>query len=126
MATKLSTTGADSMLVAVGNALNTGYLRIYSGTEPATAATALSGNVLLSEMRFSSTAFGTPAVSGSNRRITANTITGDTSADADGIASFFRALQADGSTVIVQGSAGAGLELVLTGPGSNPYQIYQG
>lgn len=126
MATKLTNTAADSMLVAIGNALNTGYLRIYSGTEPSTAATALSGNTLLSEMRFGSTAFGVPATAGSNRRISANSITADSSADNDGVATFFRALQSDGTTVIVQGSAGAGLELVLTGPGANPYQIYQG
>jgi hypothetical protein len=58
--------------------------------------------------------------------ITANLITADSSADAEGVASFFRAFQSNGTTVIFQGTAGAGAELVMTGPGANPYQVYLG
>jgi hypothetical protein len=79
--------------------LNTGYLRIYSGTQPATADTALSGNTLLAELRFSATA--APATSAGV--ITFNAITGATAA-ATGTATFFRALASDGTTVVMDGT----------------------
>lgn len=85
---------ADAVLVL----LNTGYLRIYSGTRPATVDTALSGNTLLAELRFSATAF--PA--SSNGVGTANSITSATAA-ATGTASFFRALKSDGTTAVLDG-----------------------
>ena len=106
MALKLSTTLADAKLAAVTTACNGGFIRIYSGTEPATANTALSGNVLLAELGFAGTSFGAPTTSGSDRMITANTITQDSSADADGTATFFRAVQSNGTTVVFQGTVG--------------------
>lgn len=79
--------------------LNTGYLRIYSGVQPATADTALSGNTLLAELRFNATA--APAtVAGV---ITFNAITAAVAA-ATGTAVWFRALQSDGTTVVMDGS----------------------
>lgn len=82
--------------------LNTGYLRIYSGTQPATADTALSGNTLLAELRYGNPAFGSAA----NGVATANAITQDSGADATGTATFFRALKSDGTTVVFDGSVG--------------------
>lgn len=79
--------------------LNTGYLRIYSGTQPATADTALAGNTLLAELRFSATA----AAAATAGVITFNAITGATAA-ASGTASFFRALSSDGTTVVMDGN----------------------
>lgn len=79
--------------------LNTGYLRIYSGTQPATADTALSGNTLLAELRFNATA--APATSAGV--ITFSAITGATAA-ATGTATFFRALASDGTTVVMDGT----------------------
>jgi hypothetical protein len=81
--------------------LNNGYLRIYSGTRPTNPDTALSGNTLLAELRFSATAFG--ASSGGVK--TANAITQGTAA-ATGTASFFRALKSDGSTAVIDGTVG--------------------
>jgi hypothetical protein len=81
--------------------LNTGYLRIYSGTQPATADTALAGNTLLAELRFSATA--APATSGG--LITFNAITSGTAGNT-GTATFFRALSSDGTTVVMDGSVG--------------------
>lgn len=92
------TTQAD----ALATALNTGYLRIYSGTQPATADTALSGNTLLAELRFSATA----APSATNGVLTFNAITQDSSADATGTASFFRCLGSNGTTVVMDGTVG--------------------
>lgn len=82
--------------------LNTGYLRIYSGTRPANVAAALSGNTLLAELRFNATAFG----AGSNGVATANAITADSSADATGTATFFRAYKSDGTTAVMDGEVG--------------------
>ena len=106
MAMKLTTTAADAMLNALTALCNTGLLRIYSGTEPATANTALSGNTLLAELTLSATAFGAPAASGSDRVATANAITADSSADNSGTASFFRLFQSGGTIVVYQGTAG--------------------
>jgi hypothetical protein len=100
--TQLSNAAVNAEADALAALLNSGYLRIYSGTQPATADTALSGNTLLAELRFGSTAFG----SASGGLLTANAITADSSADATGTASFFRALKSDGTTVIMDGTVG--------------------
>jgi hypothetical protein len=89
---------ADALAVLA----NTGYLRLYDGTQAATADTAIGAQVLLAELRFNATAFGA-AVAGV---ITANAITADASANAAGTASWFRALKSDGTTVLFDGTAG--------------------
>lgn len=107
---KRSNAAANAACDAMAALLNNGYLRIYSGTQPATADTALSGNTLLAELRFGATAFGS-AVAGV---ATANAITSDSSADATGTATFFRALKSDGSSVVYDGSVGtSSADLVL-------------
>lgn len=87
---------------AVTARLNNGYLRIYDGSQPANADTAISTQVLLAELRWGATAFGAAA----NGVATANAITPDSSANATGNASWFRALESDGTTVVFDGSAG--------------------
>jgi len=82
--------------------LNNGYLRIYDGTQAATADTALGAQVLLAELRFSATA----APAASNGLITFNALTADSSANAAGTASWYRALGSDGTTVVMDGSVG--------------------
>lgn len=107
---KLSNVAANAAANAVCALLNTGYLRIYDGTQPATADTALSGNTLLAELRFGATAFG----SASGGVAAANSITSDTDADATGTASFARAFETDGTTVVEDfsvGTSGADLNL---------------
>jgi hypothetical protein len=90
--------------------LNNGYLRIYDGTQPATADTAIGAQVLLAELRFNATA--APAASGG--LLTFNAITSDSSANASGTASWFRALKSDGTTVVLDGSVGtSGTNLVM-------------
>ena len=90
--------------------LNSGYIRIYDGTQAATADTAVGAQVLLAELRFGATAFG----SGSAGVATANAITADSSANATGTASWFRCLKSDGTTVIYDGSVGtATADLIL-------------
>jgi len=97
-----STVARNARNDAVRASFNTGYLRIYSGTQPAGPDTALSGNTLLAELRFNATAF--PA--SSSGVLTANAITSDSSADATGTATFFRCYQSDGTTAIHDGTVG--------------------
>jgi len=75
---------------AVGNALNNGYIRIYDGTQPTNADTAVGAQVLLAELRFGADAF--PAASAGV--LTANAITDDSSANATGTASWVQATAA--------------------------------
>lgn len=103
--TRLSTDGRDVQLNALGPLLNNGYIRIYDGTQPATPNTAVSTQVLLAELRWGATAFGTSSGGGP---ITANAITQDSSADATGTATWFRALKSDGTTAEMDGSVGVG------------------
>lgn len=102
MAISLSNDAANAEADALSALLDNGYLRIYSGTRPANADTALSGNTLLAELRFANPAAG--AASGGV--ITFSAITSDSSANATGTATFYRAFQSDGSTVVVDGDVG--------------------
>lgn len=107
---KLTAARKNTMADALATSLNSGYLRIYSGTEPATADTALSGNTLLAELRFNATA-APSAVAG---LLTFNAITQDSSNDASGTATFFRAFRSNGTTVEFQGTVGtSGTALVM-------------
>jgi len=99
---KLSNAAASAAADAVTALLANGYLRIYDGTQPATADTAISTQVLLAELRFGATAFA----AASNGVASANAITADSSADATGTATWFRALKSDGTSVVFDGSVG--------------------
>lgn len=108
--TQMSDSAVNTQANALKSEFDNGYLRIYSGTQPATADTALSGNTLLAELRFNATAFG----SASSGVLTANAITQDSSADASGTASFYRAFKSDGTTVLMDGNVGtSGTNMVV-------------
>lgn len=100
----ISTARRNAMLDTLTAACANGYIRTYNGTKPANADTALSGNTLLAEMRLGSPAFA--AASGGV--LTANAITADASADASGTPTFSRILASDGTTVIMDLTAGVG------------------
>ncbi len=96
---------------AVTARANNGRLRIYSGTVPADANAALSGNTLLADLTLGGTAFAAAA----SGVATANAITADSSADNTGTATFFRVLESDLTTVVFQGTVGtSGAELNLS------------
>jgi hypothetical protein len=99
---KLSNVAANAEADAVAGLLDDGYLRIYDGTQPTNADTAVGAQVLLAELRFNATAFGAAAAGVA----TANAFTQDASANATGTATWFRALQSDGTTVMFDGSVG--------------------
>jgi hypothetical protein len=96
---------------------NGGTLNIYTGTQPADANTALSGNTLLVTLTLSATAFANGVASGSAGSkvctATANAITAGTGV-ATGTATFFRILTS-GSAVCIDGSVGtSGSDLNLS------------
>ena len=93
---------ANAACDAMAALLDTGYLRIYDGTQPATAATAITTQVLLAELRYGATAFGAAAAGVA----TANAITSDSAANNTGTASWFRALKSDGTSVVMDGTVG--------------------
>lgn len=99
---KISTTAVNTQADALSDLLDNGYLRIYDGTQPANANTAITTQVLLAELRFNATA--APAASGGV--LTMNSITQDSSANNTGTATWFRALKSDGSTAVFDGSVG--------------------
>jgi hypothetical protein len=107
MATRISVAAQNAAANAVVGILNTGtgngVIRIRTGTEPATLATASSGT-LLATPTFAATAFG----SASNGVATAAAITSDTNAAASGDAGYFRCYAgAAGDTAgVIQGKAG--------------------
>lgn len=75
-------------------------IRIYAGSQPANANTAITSQTLLVSLTVSGT-FGTD----SNGTITLATVTNGT-AVATGTASFFRIVKSDGTTVVMDGSVG--------------------
>lgn len=114
MAVKLPVLVRNARLDAITTyAGSSSIIRIYSGTAPVTADTALSGNTVLAELACSAT-LAPAAASGV---LTLSTITQDSSADATGTATFYRWLKSDATTVIKQGTvstSGADLNLNTT------------
>lgn len=87
---------------------NNAIIRLYSGTQPASANTALSGQTLLVSCQLAG-AFGTD----SNGTLTLGTVN-DGVAVSNGTASFFRIFKSDGTTVVMDGSVGtSGADLNL-------------
>lgn len=81
---KTAVASRNLALDAAFDVLNSGKLRIYDGTQPSDADTALGAQVLLADLALGSTAFAA-ASSGSKA---ANSITQDSSADATGTATW--------------------------------------
>lgn len=115
--TRISNSAATSEADAFAGRLDNGYLRIYDSTggtgQPATVDTAIGSQVLLAELRFAN-----PSDAGAaNGVITFSALTADSSANATGTATWFRAFASDGTTAIWDGSvstSGATLNLNTT------------
>ncbi|HUS61343.1 MAG TPA: hypothetical protein VMY34_04040 [Acidimicrobiales bacterium] len=107
---KLSNESANAAADAVARLADAGKLRIYDGSQPATADTAIGAQNLLAELTLNATSAGA-AVAGV---LTFNAITSDSSADATGTASWFRVLKANGTSPLFDGSVGtSGADLNL-------------
>lgn len=106
---KLTNLAVNTKVDVLAALLNSGFLDIYDGSQPATADTAVGAQVKLARLTFNATAFG----AGVAGVATANAITQDSAADATGTASWFRALKSDGTAVLdgSVGTSGANLNL---------------
>ena len=93
-----------------GTLLNAGFIRIYDAVQgdPDSAAT----GVLLAELTFGTPAFAAATDDGTRARAVANPITGDSSADATGVAAGYRVFLSNGTTShhtgTVSGTGGGG------------------
>jgi len=105
MALNMGNAGVNAEASGLNTAAANGYLAIYSGSKPATADTALSGNTLLAELTLPASPFSTV-----NGVMTAAAIT-PVSAGNTGTASFYRVYESDGSTCLWQGDVGAEMTL---------------
>jgi len=107
---KFANAAVNAEADALSPQFDNGYLRIYDGAQPTNADTAVGAQVLLAELRFNADAFPAAAAG----LLTANAITGDAAANATGTAAWFRALQSNGTSVIMDGTVGtATSDLVL-------------
>ena len=107
---QLANATANAAANAVTALLNSGFLDIYDGTQPATADTAITSQVKLASLTWNATAFSGAAAGVA----TANAITSDSDADATGTASWFRCYASNHTTVVFDGSvstSGADLNL---------------
>ena len=87
---------------AIGNALNSGYIRIYDGAQPESCEQAITDQVLLAELRFAADAFPA-AVAGV---ITSNALVADPSANNTGTATWCRVFASNGTSVWFDGTVG--------------------
>jgi hypothetical protein len=94
---RLTNAAASAAADAVVDRIDTGgagTIKIYTGTIPTDADTAVGAQTLLATLTFSATAFG----AASNGVATASAITSDTSADATGTAAWARIASGAGTT----------------------------
>ncbi len=98
---QISDAAANAAVNALAALANGGSIKLYGGTQPTNANTALSGQTLIATLALSATAFGSAA----GGVATANAITSAT-AVASATATFFRVLKSDGTTVVFDGTVG--------------------
>jgi len=99
----------DAVVDLIDAGAGAGTIQIRSGTQPADADDAATGT-LLATLTFSDPAFGAASAAGV---ATASSITDDSSADADGTATWARILDSDSATVFDcdVGTSGTTIEL---------------
>lgn len=104
-------------LSAMDALLNGGSIAIYSGTQPATPQTALSGNTELVRHTFNTPAFGTPAWNSGTGKVEAAASFVSTSANPSnsGTAAFARAYASDTTTVVNDYTVGTSTQDLVIG-----------
>lgn len=112
MTVRISTTARNAGLTAsITTSIGTsGFLRIYDGTQPASADTALSANTLLAELPLSATA-GTSA----SGVWTANAITDEASALATGTQTWASLVTSAGVRIVDMSAGNGSGDLNLSG-----------
>lgn len=86
----------DEITALIDAGAGAGKLRIYDGTIPTNADTAISGQTLLAELTLSDPS----CAAASGGVLTFNSITEDSSANASGTASWFRIVDSDNNAVL--------------------------
>lgn len=99
--TQLSNTSVNAEANALAALLNSGYIDVMDGAQPATADTAITTQNVLATLTMSPTAFG----GASAGVLTANSITPGVAGNT-GTATWFRAYQSNHTTVVMDGSVG--------------------
>lgn len=111
MTLRYNATLRNAHATAIATEAGTGaQIKLYTGTQPASVATAPSGT-LLGTLTVAGT-FGTAA----GGVLTFGTVTSDTSADAGGTAGWFRVMKSDGTTGVLDGNitaTGGGGDMTL-------------
>lgn len=107
-----SVTARNNRLNALTSTIgNSGVLKVYDGDIPANITDSIGDSVLLAQLTCGSP-FAENAV---NAVLTANSIATETSADASGLATYFR-LYTSGGDVVIQGTCGgvgSGADLIF-------------
>ncbi len=98
---KVTAVSRNAALNALTALLNSGTLVGYTGTQPATADTAVSGTKLFT-CTFNATAYGAASAG----TATAGAIVSDTNAVAGGTVGYIRCFKTDGTTAVLDGSVG--------------------
>lgn len=116
MALSISNAGAKAALDALLDLLDVGgagSLKIYAGTVPTDADTALGAQTLLATLTLSATGFANSTDANPGATASNNSIS-DQNASAGGTASFFRLVNNAG-TCVLQGTVGtSGADLIVT------------
>ena len=92
----VASAACDAIVDAIDGGPSAGTIKVYTGTIPTDADTAIGAQTLLATLTFSDPAFG----AASNGVATASSITSDTSADATGTAAWARIATSAGTTVM--------------------------
>lgn len=103
LAPRLSALAASTAADVVCAKCNSGILRLYSGTQPATVDTApTTAEVTLASLGFAATAFG----ASSSGQAVAGAITSTSAAPGTGTATWFRAFGSSTTSAVFDGSVG--------------------
>ncbi len=99
---RISDAAANAEANALAALMDNGFLRLYDGNQPSDANLPVTDQTLLAELSFSSPAFN----EASEGLLAANDIAADRDAKATGTPTWFRCVQADGKTAVLDGSVG--------------------
>lgn len=110
---RIATATRNAMLDQIRTAMDAGAAaatcKVYTGTQPANADAALSGNTLLATLTFSDPS----AASAASGVLTFSAITEDASADATGTATWARIADSNGNTVFDCDAGTTGTTIIL-------------
>lgn len=121
MAVRLTNTAAIAACNAVVDRIDlggsAGFVRIYSGTQPAGADVAITDQTLLAELTLNFPAFGAASDAEPGGRATADVdpTPQDVSANATGTATWYRVVTSEGDTVMdgSVGTSGSGADMIV-------------